>query len=331
LQVLVTAGIDVSAKELVVAASREGQLLERLTFTNDRKGHKAIIRHLGGKRKTLIRVCLEATGVYSLDVALALHRAGVEVMIANPRVIRDYGRALLQRSKTDALDADVLLDYVGRMPFVPWTPPPAERFELRAITRRIRSLKDMLVQEKNRLHATTFTGELSAVVREDIEATIEHLEERIAALSVSASAVIDGHVDLRQMYELLLTVSGIGAVTALELLGELGMLPPDMSARQLTAHAGLDPRSYESGSSVRKPARISKTGNKHFRALLFLPAMTAVRYDPSVRCFFDRLTGNGKKPIAAYVAVMRKLLHAIHGVLSTRTPFDSARFTRPSA
>lgn len=323
----IRAGIDVSAQELVVAASRDGQLLARASFTNDPKGHKALIRHLRGKSRAQIRVCLEATGIYSLDVALALQRAGAEVMIANPRAISDYAKALLHRSKTDALDAEVLLDYAVRMPFVPWTPPPAERFELRAITRRMRALKTMTVQEKNRLHATSFSTELSAVIREDIEANLAHLESRVEALAASAYSLIRKHADLSEMYELLLTISGIGHVTAVELLGELAMLPADMSARELVAHAGLDPRSYESGTSVRKAARISKAGNKHLRALLFLPAMTAVRFDATVRLFFDRLISNGKKPMAAYVAVMRKLLHALHGVLKTKTPFDSSRFT----
>src|ERR1043166_10090745 len=111
----VAAGIDVSAAELTVAASRDGQLCGGRSFENSHEGRRKVLswlKTLGGQ----IRVCLEATGVYSLDVSLLLSREGVEVMVLNPRASADYAKARMQRSKTDAADAEVLLDYVMRMP-----------------------------------------------------------------------------------------------------------------------------------------------------------------------------------------------------------------------
>ena len=114
--------------------------------------------------------------------------------------------------------------------------------------------------------------------------------------------------------------------SALRLLAELCVLPADMTPRQWVAHAGLDPRHFESGSSVRAPTRISKVGNRHLRAALFMPAMVAARYEPRVRAYYEKLIERGKKPLQAIVAVMRKLLHAIHGMLEHDQDFNGEKF-----
>jgi transposase len=119
-------GIDISADELVVAVERDGESLPAACFENDATGHRKLIRWLT-KSTRPVRVCLEATGVYGLDLSRALHRTkGIEVMVANPRAIKDFARAFLQRSKTDALDAAVILEFVKRMPFQVWQAPPIE-------------------------------------------------------------------------------------------------------------------------------------------------------------------------------------------------------------
>ncbi|MBV9557986.1 MAG: IS110 family transposase [Pseudolabrys sp.] len=319
-------GIDVSSRELVLSASRDGQALERTTFENTAEGRAKLCRWLH-KRGKSVRVCLEATGIYNLDVSLALDRGGIEVMVINPRVASDYAKARMQRSKTDVADADMLLDYLQRMPFVRWIAPVEERLELRALVRHIASRKRMIAEEKNRLAASEAAEALPARIANDIEVSIRHLERRIDLLDKQALEIVRAHEELRACYELLLTISGIGHVTALELTAELMMLPGDLTARQLVAHAGLDPRQHVSGTSVQRRPHISKAGNRRLRGTLFLPALAAIRHDAYVRAFYERLLAHGKKPLQAIVAVMRKLLHAVHGVLATKTPFDSARFT----
>jgi len=114
--------------------------------------------------------------------------------------------------------------------------------------------------------------------------------------------------------------------SALTLLAELSVLPEDMSARQWVAHAGIDPRHSESGTSVKGAVRISKVGNRHLRAALFLPAMVASQHEPRVRAYYEKLLARGKKPMQALVAVMRKLLHAIHGMFQHDADFDGTKF-----
>ncbi len=319
------AGVDVSAKELAVLLERAGRERSR-TFANDPAGHRALCRWLCKGRRS-VRVCLEATGVYHLDLALALHRkAGIEVEVANPAATRDFGRALLQRSKTDATDARVLLEYAKRMPFKAWDPPTQAVLDLQALARRTTALTLFRTQEKCRLHSAGARAELTPAIAADIEAHLTHLKERLQQLEAKALAVIDKDPELRQRFAQLTSVRGIAATSGIRILAELAVLPRDMTARQWVAHAGLDPRHFESGSSVHKPTRISKKGNKHLRTALYMPALVAIRQEPRVQAFYEKLCQAGKKPLQGIVAVMRKLLHAIHGMFAANTDFDGERF-----
>jgi len=312
------AGIDVSAKSLEVRRSGGGKE-ETRTFTNDSSGHGELIQWLGKKA----RICVEATGVYHLQMSIATHRAKIEVMVVNPRVAKDFAGALSNRSKTDKVDAATLLEYVRRMEFEPWEPPRREVLELRELGRRIGQLVQLAADEKNRRHAKSVAS-ISEAVFEDVQAHIRQLDERISAVEKRAMTVIEQDDDLREQYEILMRVTGIGRRSAVQLLTELSVLDPEMTVRQIVAHAGLDPRRYESGTSVDKPVRISKVGNARIRAILFMIALSAIRHDHNARRFYAALLVRGKKRMQAIVAVMRKLLHGIWIVLQRRVAFDSA-------
>jgi transposase len=319
-------GIDVGAKELVVSIDRSGTRESGIVFANDRSGHRKLIRW-ATKKGAAVRVVLESTGVYGLDLAFALHRAKrVEVMVANPRAIAAFGKASLQRSKTDALDAETILEFSVRMPFVPWTPPNPSILELRALSRRIEAMSKTVTQEKNRLHAYQQSEELSDFVKDDICELVELLGGRIARLRKQALTVIEQSPELVNAFGRITSIKGIADAAGIQLLAELGTLPKDMTTRQWVAHAGLDPRHYQSGTSVHKPSRISKTGNAHLRRALFLPAMVASRWEPNVKAFYEKLLAKGKTKMQALVAVMRKLLHAIHGMLEHDQDFDGEKF-----
>jgi len=319
-------GIDVSKDTLDVAVRRGDHRAETARFANDAAGHRALVRWLT-KRGATARVVLESTGIYSLDVALALHAArGVTVMVANPRAIKQFAGALMQRSKTDLTAAAALREFASRMPFVAWTPPPADVLALRGIARRIAALVVERTRERNRLHALRATATPLAVVVDDVEANLASLAQRIDRLTGEARAVIAASAELEAAFGRLVSVPGIATHSAVQLLPELIVLPTDMTVRQWVAHAGLDPRAHQSGTSVDKPARLSKVGNAHIRRALFMPALVAVRHEAHVRAFFEKLVARGKTPLQAYVAVMRKLLHAIYGMLTTNTDFVGEKF-----
>jgi transposase len=319
-------GVDVDSEALVSMIQRGGERLPLARFANTAAGHKKFIRW-ATKGARSARVCLEATGIYSLEFALALHHAkNVEVMVVNPRAMKDFVRACMQRAKTDAVDAGGILDYLERMPFIAWQPPAPEILELQAISRRIDQLHTELTREKNRHHASEFAGASANAIDNDIEVNIHHLERRIARMQDSGLQLVRRVPALAAKLAHLVSAKGIGEASAMRILAELLVLPDDLAAPQWVAHAGLDPRPFESGTSVHRPRRISKVGNRHLRAALYMPALVAIQHEPNVKAFYDKLIAAGKKPMQAVVAVMRKLLHAIWGMLKHDQDFDGEKF-----
>ena len=316
-------GIDIS-KDYLDACHVHGNGHRRRRFPNDRKGHERLIGWIG---ENSARVCVEASGRYSLDVALALCQADkLEVMVANPRAIKNFREASMRRSKTDAVDAKVIAEYAQRMPFNAWEPPEEANRELRAITRRIQALTKQRAAEKNRLHAVEASRSASAVVANDIEVNMRHLTRRIDELLRQAVNIVREAAELQEAYSHLVSIPGVGRKSAILLLGELVLLPDDMSVREWVAHAGLDPKHHTSGTSVEHQPRISKMGNPRIRRALYMPAVTAARHEPHVRAFYQKLIARGKAPLVALVAVMRKLLHSIYGMLKHDQDFDGQKF-----
>jgi len=322
-------GVDVSAKSFDVAFRGVKGRVEYETFANDGVGRRAFVKYLK-KRWKLIRVVMESTGIYGLDLALALNKAGIEVMVANPRAAANFAKATLQRSKTDRLDAEMLLLFAERMPFIAWRSPSSAQLELRAISRRVQALLETVRAEKNRMHAAMHV-EGTKVVRKSITATLRALAKQIAELRAAAVKLIASDPILARRNELLVTIKGVGQVSAISILAELSVLPADMTDRQWVAHAGLDPRDFESGTSVRSVPKISKRGNRYLRAVLYLPARVASRFEPNAAAFGSRLKATGKEPLQIHVAVMRKLLHGIHAMFLTNQPFDGRRLFPPTA
>lgn len=317
-------GLEVSARELMVAT--EERAVQR--YANSAAGHQKLISALtrGGRR---VRVVMEATGLYGLDVAVALSQAeGIEVMVANPRSVRDFARAMMQRSKSDPLDAQVLREYARRMPFRAWRRPSENRLALWAITRRLRALTEMCRAEKNRQHAAQISRTTPVCVRRDIERVLRSYQCALRGLRRQARKCLAAEAELECKYRLLVSVPGIAESSALQILGELVMLPEDRDIRQWVAYAGLDPTEYQSGKSVRKPARLSRTGNRHLRQALYMPALTAIRWEPHLRGFYERLVSRGKRKKQALLAVARKLLHAVYGMFRTNTPYQGERVFR---
>jgi transposase len=313
-------GVDVSAKTLAAERWRKNEDKEKAReFTNDAAGHGELLKWIGRNA----RICMEATGVYHLQLALMLVAAGVEVMVINPRVAKDFGRALMNRSKTDRVDAWSLLEYVRRMEFMPWKAPRAAVLELRELGRRLSELVRTGAEEKNRFHAKKVSA-ISRTVINDVQAHVAQIEKRVKQIEKAAVVAIRGDAGLREQFEILTKIPGIARRSAILLLTELAVLDPTMTVKQIVGHAGLDPREYESGSSVQRPPRISKLGNAHLRAILYMPALTAIRHDRGARLFFAQLVARGKKKMQAIVAVMRKLLHGIWIVLQRRVAFDSS-------
>jgi transposase len=238
---------------------------------------------------------------------------------------------LLKRSKNDEIDAGVLCEFAARMPFVAWCPPAAAALKLGAVARRLEALTEMMAAEKNRRHAASVSPALPAIIRRDVERSIQTQQRAIDRLTRAAQEFLFSDPVLWRRYERLLSLPGFGATSALHTLAELLLLPADMDVRQWVAYAGLDPREYTSGTSVHKKVRISKAGNKHLRRALYMPALVAVVREPHRRAFYEHLLARGKTKMQALVAALPKLLHAIFGMFKHDQLFDGAKIYASTA
>jgi transposase len=320
-QAMVFCGVDVSAATLAVAVQQQDQPFEQREFDNSAAGHKALIAWLG-QRAATARVSLESTGIYSMDLALALDAAaGIEVAVLNPKAVHRFAQTL-RRSKTDAADAQALSEYSRRMPFTPWRAPSRNHLQLRSLSRHIDSLTAELTRSKNRLHAAQGSSAMPRCIVQDLKRSLASLQRRILRLRREAMVLVRADDVLGQRFDLLISTPGIAKVSALQLLGELALLSPEMSVRQWVAHSGLDPAHRVSGTSVNKPSRISRAGNRHLRRVLYMPALVAIQHDPHMKAFFHTLVARHKARMQALIAVARKLLHAIYGILKTNTPYN---------
>lgn len=272
-----------------------------------------------------VRLVLEATGVYYLDAALIARELGIEVMVLNPKAAHNFAKVLLQRSKTDRLDAQVLLEYLKRMPLLAWQAPSRKLLELREFGRYLSRLTQEQTASKNRLHALDSSEVSPAMLRGDLKRAIQNMDRRIDKIAAEAMRLVRADPSLLSVFDALDSIIGIGQVTALMMLAEFVALPRDLTSRACVSHAGLDVRLHESGRSVHKPGRISKHGNKYLRRLLYMPALTAIIHDPHARAFRDRLVAKGKKKMQALVAVMRKMLTVAWALYRNPGEYDGAK------
>lgn len=317
-------GIDVSARSLSVALIEQDHSISQREFANNASGHRALLGWLG-KLKAKVRVSLEATGIYSLDLALGLDaEASIELAVLNPKLVNRFAQTLC-RSKTDKADALVLAEYSQRMPFTAWHRPGVNQLRLRTLGRHIASLVLEQANLKNRLHNAESTATVPRAVLLDLKQAQAALLRRLAKMRREAMKLVQAEDQLRQRFALLASIPGIAEISALHILSELVLLAPAMTVRQWVAYSGLDPVHHVSGTSVHKPSHISRAGNRHLRRALYMPTLSAVRYDPHMRAFYQALRKRHKTGLQALMAVERKLLHAIYGIFKSGKPYDGKR------
>jgi transposase len=317
-------GIDVGAETLSVAVLAGESGVKQREFRNVASGHQELIEWLV-RSKASVRVSLEATGRYSLDLALALHGApDVELAVLNPKVVNRFAQTLV-RSQSDAAAAQVLAEYSRRMPFTAWVAPSLGRLELRTLARYIDALVGEQARDLNRLHALEASRTAPRAIVTDMKRGLASRARRIERMRGVARKMIAADAELEERFRLLVAMPGIGAISAIQLLGETVLLAAELTVRQWVAHSGLDPAHHDSGTSVHKRPRISRAGNRRLRRALFMPALAAARCDPHLKAFYQALQARHKTKLQALIAVARKLLHAIYGIFKNRTAYDGSK------
>jgi transposase len=318
-------GIDVAARKLVAVGER---VALAAAYDNTPAGRGQLIKALC-RSPLAVRVVVEATGIYFVDLACELAAAGIAVMVVNPKATHHFAEAILQRRKNDPVDAAMLREFGRRMEFVPWQPPRHELFAFRALTREAQALSKAVAAAKNRLHAVTATKLAPDTLIRALERQIAQNQALIDELVAAALAQSETDRELARLVARTDSAPGFAAKAAVLVVGELAVLPP-MTARQWVAQAGLDVREECSGTSLARRPRLSKRGNKRLREALFYPALTAARCCPAAGAFVDRLVARGKTRLQAIVALMRKLLHALHAMWRHDEDFDADKLFAPA-
>ncbi len=307
-------GVDVSKAHLDVARHPRGW---RERFANDGEGIEALVRQVQGLQPAC--VVLEATGGYELAVVSALAAAGLPVVVANPREVRDYARATKRLAKSDALDAQVLADFAeGCKPPVRALPDATTR-ELQARLARRRQLSEMLTAERNR------RLQVPASMRAGVEAHIAYLKRDLEDLDRDLTDLIRSSPAWREKEQLLRSVPGVGAVVSRVLLGSLPELG-QLNRREIAGLVGVAPLNHDSGAYHGR--RSCWGGRAHVRSTLYMAALVASRFNPVIRDFYQRLRQAGKAPKVALTACARKLLTILNAMMKTGQTWDPAVASR---
>jgi len=294
-------GIDVSKATLDIFILPNKKHMQ---FSNDAEGIQKLLTKMKLFANSLI--VMESTGGYEAPVSRELSKANLNVCVINPRQIRDFAKALGRLAKTDKVDAEVIALFSSKM-----EPPPnifynEKQQTMVANNTRRRQLIDMIIAEKNRL------DKASPEQAESIERILEALEKELTHIETLQKQILSQDETLKEKKELLTSIKGIGQITATALLcelPELGTLTP----KQIASLAGLAPFNRDSGTL--KGKRTIWGGRASVRIALYMPTIVAIKYNPQIRAFYQRLCLAGKAKMTALIACMRKLLIIMNALI----------------
>ncbi|MFL5337918.1 MAG: IS110 family transposase [Geminicoccaceae bacterium] len=314
-------GIDTS-KAKFDAALLIDERTRHATFSNTEAGFEQLLAWLAKHRPdpaASVHGCMEATGNWGLELADLLHGRGVRVSVVNPGRIKAFGGSELARNKTDKLDAGPIARFCRAHVPPGWVPPlPHLLRELRELVRRCDALKAARVQELNRQES----GFASPAVACSIATHLTWLDKEIEAVADQGRELIKADPALSKNLALLRGITGFGEISAALLLAELPNIA-EFTPKALAAFVGLSPSEHSSGSSVRKPGKMSRIGAERLRSTLYMCALSAKRTNKALAAFVSRMIAAGKPPKVILIAVARKLLVYAHAVIRTQKPFTS--------
>jgi transposase len=296
-------GIDVSKRQLDVHVRPS---MESFSDANTEVGIRAIVKRLKKLAPTLI--VLEATAGMEANVAVAIATEEMAVAVVNPRQVRSFARAIGTLAKTDSIDAAVLSHFAEAVKPPVRALPSAEARQLTDLVSRRRQLVDMIVAEKSRLAG------VCGAARADIQAHITWLEKRLKRLDADLQAAVENSPIWQAKSDLLQSVPGVGPVTSLTFLAALPELGT-LNSKQIANLVGVAPINRDSGT-MRGKRRISG-GRAQVRAVLYMATLVAVRHNPVLLTFYERLLAAGKTYKVALTACMRKLLVILNAMVKS--------------
>lgn len=313
-------GIDISKRTFDAAYLFNKRYIHK-QFSNNPKGFDDLFLWFN-KSGEEVFTCLEATGIYSFDIAQYLSKNKVNVMVVNPIITHAFFKMELNRNKTDKADAQLISRYCEHAVLTndfekkSYRPKGADYEAIQRLVTRCDQLEKSKTQENNRLEASA-----NKETSRSIKRLQKAINNEIISVKKAIAKIVKNNELLRQQVDLLISINGIGERTAWSILAYIGDVNFFSNSKQIASYAGLTPKIIQSGTSIDKSS-LSKLGHKRLRKSLYMPALVAIRYNPALKAVYERLVSHGKPKKVAIVAVMRKLLILSYGVLKSEKAFD---------
>ena len=311
-------GIDVSKDKLDVCVLGPNGVLDSFVVKSNKAGYTQLLARVN-KRGESALFCMEATGSYHYGVGFYLLDNYQHVSVENPATVKYYGLSISALQKTDKADAKLLARYAKERRPEPWKLSEPKIRELLFLSKRMDDLNKLTNQESNRLENES----LPALVVRGIKKNIKSFAAELKVLLDEIQKILSECEVLKKTYELLVSIPGVGLRAAVGFMASFPDLSQFSTAEDLASACGLNPRLRRSGSSVNGQTRISKRGSAHMRKLFYLPALVAVRHNPAVKPFYEKLVAKGKPKKSALIACERKLLMICYGVVKSGKPFQT--------
>ncbi|KTD22508.1 Transposase, IS116/IS110/IS902 [Legionella lansingensis] len=307
-------GIDIAKDKFDSALSIDNRY-KHAVFSNSKKGYEDFLKWLN-QYASSPWVCMEATGHYSEGLADFLVEKGVRVSVVNPFQVKSFAKACLARNKNDTIDAKITAQFCQRMEPRIYQSSSAEQKEIKELTKVLDMLKVQVIQLTNQLHSIR-----GRAAQKSLKKMIEKRKQEIKAIQQQIDELISNNQQLQEKLDLLLSIKGIGKLTAYYVLARMPDIQCFQTAKQFAAYIGITPKQHQSGSLIGKTT-LSRLGDSRLRKALYMAALVAKRYNKALDGFVKRLQCNGKTPKTIICAVMRKLAHIIFGVLKNKQPFN---------
>ena len=323
------AAIDVAQDKLDVSLGRINQCLVKevyafKTFDNNETGFSALIKWVKkfAGMKIPVRYVMEATGVYHQRLAYYLSDNGCQVSIILPNKIRNFIKSLDIKTITDKTASYGICRFgIDNNPMI-WHKPK----ELFLVLRQLSRERDQLIVErtvaKNQLHAEKAEAFPNKGTIARLNQRIELFQSQEKEIRKEMERLIRQDAELMGKVKKIITIPGVGLLTATIVLAETNGFDLIRSKKQLTSYSGLDVEEKESGTSVKKKPKISKKGNRHLRKAMYMPSLTAIRHDDYFRGLYARLISKHGIKMKAAVAVQRKILELIYTLWKNDSVYD---------
>jgi transposase len=339
-------GVDIAYRDFTSALLLPGGKAqsEPKAFAQTSEGFEHFQQRLltSGLEPTSILIVMEATGSYWMALATTLHQAGFAVSVINPAQAHHFAKAQLKRAKNEVLDAQTLAELAQALLPERWTPPPSICYELQQRLAQRSSFLELRTQISNQLHALEVTPVVIPAVRQRNMQLIESINQHIAQLDAELLAFVKGEQELagsapaegaeepadplehqwKAAIALLLTIPGIGLLTACWLVVATLNFTLCETAEAAVHYVGLAPVLRSSGTSVRGRSQIGHSGHARARTQLYVATLAAARFNPIIKAYYERLRAAGKPMIVARCACARKLLHIAYAVVTHQQAFD---------